>query len=387
MINLITRIATVGIVITTASLIILISVFNGIEAMVQKLYSEFDADITIMPVEGKTFRKQQVDYTFLNKMPEIHAYSNVVQGIVVLRHEKKWVNANLIGVDSTFLGMTEMSAHIVDGKGNLYLNSQPQGIIGASLLDKLEGYIPRRVGEETISIYSPKNNIKIRPGSNPFNIRMLTLSGRMAYNREVNAEKLVVPIDFARELFGMNDEISEIHIRVKKGFDNQEVKEKLQAKMGNQFRIKTNYEAFELIYKTSESEKLILIFFLFFVFILAAFNLVASITMLFVEKKDNLATMLSFGADKKFIFRIFFYEGLLITMRGIIIGALLGYAVCFTQIYGKVIVMPNSYGEPYPLSVSFPQGVTILSLVILVSLIASYLPVKYLIKKNLSQKF
>ncbi len=386
MINLITRIATIGIIITTAALIILISVFNGIESMVEKLYTEFDADVTILPAEGKTFRLAQLDTSVLERTPGVNSWSRVVEEIVVLRHEKKWVNATLMGVDGNFPQMTDMQRNIVDGEATLHMDGQPAGVIGASLLDKLGGFIPRRGGSETISVYSPKKNISMRPGVNPFNIRMIALSGRMGYNREVSAGRMVVPLEFARELFGYTDELSAIEIRAKEGADNNEIKRILQVKLGNQFCVRTNYEAFELIYKTSESEKLITIFFLFFVFILAAFNLVASITMLFVEKKDNLVTMLSFGADKKFIFRIFFYEGLLITFRGILIGALLGYAVCFTQIYGKVVTMPNAYGEPYPLHVSLPQGVVILSLVIFVSVLAAYLPVKYLIRKNLAGK-
>ncbi len=354
--------------------------------MVQKLYSEFDADITILPAEGKTFRIQQVDYSYIQNLPEIKHFSNIVKGIVVLRHENKWVNATMMGVDSSFLKLTDMDEHMLEGSSYLYKDELPKGIIGATLLDKLDGYIPEKGGEETITIYSPKNNIKMRPGSNPFNTRLVALSGRMAYNRDINSEKLVVPFEFAKEVFGMTDEISEIAIRTSAKVDSKELKKKLEDKLGSQFKVQTNYEAFELIYKTSETEKLILIFFLFFVFILASFNLVASITMLFIEKKDNLATMLSFGANKNFIFKIFFFEGLFITLRGVVFGAILGYGVCLAQVYGKFIVMPNSFGEPFPLTLNAMQGIVILFLIIVFSLVISYLPVKYLIKKNLANK-
>ena len=115
---------------------------------------------------------------------------------------------------------------------------------------------------------------------------------------------------------------------------------------------------------------------------MAAFNLVASLTMLYIEKKDNIKTMESFGANEQFIFKIFFYEGILIAGKGIIIGLLLGYGVCFLQIFGHVLEMPNSGGEPFPINLTWGDGVLVLSLVGILSILASYLPVKYLVYKN-----
>ena len=104
--------------------------------------------------------------------------------------------------------------------------------------------------------------------------------------------------------------------------------------------------------------------------------------MLFIEKMDNIKTMISFGASRKFVFNIFFFEGLMISLKGIVIGLLLGYSICSVQIFGKVIEMPNSMGEAFPMSISIFDGVLIVFLVSILSLLASYLPVKYLIKKN-----
>src|SRR5690606_15616122 len=126
----------------------------------------------------------------------------------------------------------------------------------------------------------------------------------------------------------------------------------------------------------------IVICILIFVFIMAAFNLVASLTMLFIEKKADIKTMQSFGANETFVFRIFFYEGLLIAAKGIVIGLVLGYVVCCLQIFGKVLQMPNSGGEPFPMNLTWADLVLVLSLVGILSTLASYLPVKYLVRKN-----
>lgn len=380
---MITRISVVGIAMITAALIILLSAFNGIEKMIEQLYSEYDSDITIRIVEGKTFNNNRIDIEKLKSLPEIERISRSIEEVVILKHENKWVNANVIGVDSSFLAMSKMDEHMVNGKPILELNGRRFGIIGASLLDKLDGFIPENVGHESIICYLPKNDIKIRPGKNPFQMNVIQLSGRMNFNREVNEESIVVPIELAEELIGKKNQISAIYIDAKKGVDNEELKSKLKESIGKEFTVKTNYEKNELIFKTSKSEKIIVFIILIFIFILAAFNLVASLTMLFVEKLNDVITLKSFGATQNLIFRIFFIEGLLISFKGILFGALLGYAVCFAQVYGKLITMPNSNGEPFPVVISASDALLILGLVGVLSIIFSYLPVKYLIRKNL----
>lgn len=202
----------------------------------------------------------------------------------------------------------------------------------------------------------------------------------MNFNREVNAEFIVVPIDFARDLLSYDGEQSVIFVDVKTGFDNEDVKQKLIRAIGPNFEVKTNYEKNELIYKTSQSEKVIVIIILLFIFIIAAFTLVAALTMMFIEKRENLSTMHALGADKNFIFKIFFNEGLLISFKGIAIGLLVGYGICLLQIYGSLLTMPNSAGEPFPMRISLKDGILILSLVSVISVLASYLPAKFLLR-------
>lgn len=382
MINLITRISVVGIAAITAALIILLSAFNGIEKMIEELYSEYDTDITIRPEVGKTFNERQIDLKKLQAVEGVYNYSRAVEEVVILKHEKKWVNAKLIGIDSSFLDITNMSKHMIDGKAMLDRYGESYGVIGAGLLDKLDGYIPENVGHETVICYVPKRKIKIGFGKNPFRTNTIRVSGRMNYNREVNSENFVVPIEFAKELMRYDDHISAIYIDVDPKFDNEDVRDEIKELIGSDFVVKTNFEKNELIYKTSRSEKLIVLFILLFIFILAAFNLVASLTMLFVEKLDNIETMQSFGANKKFIFNIFFFEGLLIAGKGILFGAIAGYLICFLQLKLSLLTMPNSAGEAFPIAISWVDGVLIISMVTILSVLFSYFPVKYLIYKN-----
>lgn len=382
MIHLITRISVVGIAITTAALVILIAAFNGIETMVEKLYSEYDANITIRSAKGKTFDKEKIDLREIRKIPGVSETSRAIEEIVVLKHEQKWVNARMIGIEPTFLTMSDMSRHMVDGYPTLEENGEPMALIGATLLDKLNGYIPRTVGYETLVVYFPKRNAKVSVTSNPFRTEILKIAGRINFNREVNQEAFILPIELASDMLDYEKDITAVYVNISPGEKVEQVKKRIQEKLGPDFSVTTHLEKNALIYQTSKSERLIVICILIFVFIMAAFNLVASLTMLFIEKKDNLKTMRSFGAGESFIFRIFFYEGLLISARGIVIGLLLGYGICCLQIFGKIVEMPNSGGEPFPINLTWMDGLLVLILSASLSTIASYLPVKYLVRKN-----
>lgn len=380
----------IGISIITASLVILLSAFNGIETMIENLYSEFDTDITVRVVKGKSFNENRIDIKKLESLDNIAYVSRAVEEVVILRHGNvqdgvKWVDAKLIGVEDSFLKMANVKDHMVDGSPNLSVSGEYRALIGASVLDKLEGYIPKQIGEEMIICYVPKRDAKIRFGKNPFTTQEIILSGSINFNREVNSQNIVVPLNQAKELMKYDNQISAVYIDAKPGIDNAALKEEVQNIVGDDFVVKTSYEKNELIFQTSQSERIIVLIILLFIFVLAAFNLVASLTMLFVEKLENVKTMISFGASRKFIFKIFFIEGLLISGKGIFIGLILGYAVCFAQKYFSIIVMPNSNGEAFPIDFSIADGVLIFCLVTLLSIMFSFFPVKYLISKNVEK--
>lgn len=371
----------------TAALVILLSAFNGIEKMVESLYSDFDSDITIRSTHSKTFFEKQIPFDKIKKTDGVALISKAVEETVVLKHEKKWVNAQLTGIDSTFLEISHMKNHMVDGYPTLRENKENVGIIGATLLDKLEGYIPQSIGKETIIIYGSKRDMKMRIGKNPFNMHVIPLAGRMNFNREVNAEHLIIPISTAQNVLGYSaDELSAIYISVENVEEKETVKNELQKLLGKQFVVKTNYEKNALIFQTSKTERIIVLIILVFIFILASFNLVASITMLFVEKKNDIETLRSMGANRKDLFKIFFFEGLLISSKGIIIGLLIGYAICISQLQLALLQMPNSNGEAFPIVLTFSDGFLIVFLVSLLSTIASYLPVRMLIKRNIKKE-
>lgn len=381
-IHLITRISVVGIASITCALVILLSAFNGIEVMIDQLYSDFDPGITMRVKKGKSFSENRVDVQRIKEIKGVALVSRAIEAEVILKHEEKWVNAHLMGVDTNFLSMTKMSEHMVDGEAFLHDGDFSYGLIGASLLDKLGGFIPSNFGYENIICYVPKRDIKLRPGKNPFKTGHIKLAGRFNYNKDVNESELVISLAQAEELLEYENQINAIYISCQEGVDAFVVKAQLEMLYGEEFTLKTNREKNALIYQTSKSEKLIVMFILVFIFILAAFNLVASLIMLFVEKVKDINTMKSFGANQSFVFKIFFYEGLLISAKGIIIGLVLGITISLLQLNFGWLEMPNSYGEPFPIALKVSDVLLITFLVSSLSILFSYFPVRFLVKKN-----
>lgn len=386
MINLITRISVIGIMVITAALVILLSAFNGIEKMIEALYSEYDTDITIRLEKGKTFSEDRLDISLISDLEGVDNITRAMEEVVILKHEKKWVNANLVGVDSSFLAITNMKNHMVDGEPFIEKEGGVFALMGATLLDKLEGYIPENVGHESLICYAPKSDIKIRPGKSPFNATQIKVAGRFNYNKEVNQEAFIVPLSYAREVLQKPKSLSAIYVDVSPEYDNGVIQERLRSIVGDDFVVKTSLEKNELIFKTSKTEKIIVLVILLFIFILAAFTLVASLTMLFVEKRKDMDTLRSFGADRNLIFKVFFLEGIMISGKGILFGLILGYTICLVQLNFGLLVMPNSGGEAFPIALNLMDGLMIFGLVSLLSVLFSYLPVLYLVRSNLKQK-
>lgn len=377
----ITRVSVIGITVITAALVILIAAFNGIEQMVAQLYSAYDAPITIRSTQGKTFLENTLDLAAIRSTPGVKNVSRAVEETVILKKQKKWVNAHLVGVDASYLKDCALDKHLVDGIPAFLDDQQATAIIGAMLLDKLDGYISELDGKEELLLYTPLREAKIGSRKSPFMIAPLTVVGKMNYNREVNASELLVPLDFARNQLNYTTDLTALFVAVASTADPMEIKEALKQQLGSKFEVKTAAEKNELIFKTSRSEKRIVVLILIFIFILAAFNLVASLTMLFIEKKENIQTLIRIGATNQFIFRIFFFEGLLIAAKGIVIGLVLGITICALQLNFAFLAMPNSNGEAFPIAFNWKDGLLILSLVSSLSFAASYLPVWYLIKK------
>ncbi|MCB0477774.1 MAG: ABC transporter permease [Crocinitomicaceae bacterium] len=385
MINLISSISVFGIAISTAAMVIVMSAFNGIEEMVVSLYSEFEPDIRIYSAQGKTFDADQINYDELNSVDGIESYSKIIEEITILKHEDKWVNSTMLGVEESFVKMTNLEKKVITGSGTIEDNYGAMAVIGAGLLEKLEGFIPEDPNQfESVNIYAPLRDKKASMTSKPFSIKRIELSGRFSYNKDVDFKYFVVPIWYAREILEYKNDITWVGVELKEGAEPETVRDQIRAKLGDDFIVKTQYEQNELIYKTSQTERWITLLVLGFIFILSTFNMIASLSMLFLEKVGDLNTIQSFGGSKAMIRNIFLKEGLLINGLGVIIGVILGYLICILQMKFEFVSLDETSQEPFPIKFLARDGFIIMAIVGIIGFLSSFIPVKYLMKKHLN---
>lgn len=378
-IHIITWIAVLGLGISTAAMVIVLSAFNGIESIVHRLYSDFDPEITISSKNSMTFDSNFFPFEVLEKENNIASYSKIIEEVVVIKKLDKIGYATLLGVEENFLKSSKIRHHIDQGIIPERLE-QKDALLGIGLISKLDFYIFEG-NPERITIYAPVRDAKISATQTPFRSEHFMAISGINYNKEVNTQNVLVDFKEAQKLLNYGNDISRLGIALINNNKMTQTKRRLQEVLGDDFLVKTNLEKNEIIYKTSKIEKIIVLFILVFIFILASFNMVASLTMMFIEKRKDMNTMAAFGLKQNGVFSIFYYQGLIINFFGILGGLLLGYGIIFAQQYFHLLVMPNSFNEPFPVHVYWTDFLLITSLTGLVGVVSAYLPVRYLIRK------
>jgi lipoprotein-releasing system permease protein len=384
-INIISGVSVVGIMISTAAMVIILSGFNGIEGLVFKMFSSFESDIQISAQNSKTFDKAYI-LPQVYEMEGIDKYSHVIEEIAIVKNGDNFIIGTIKGVEQDFLEMSEMKEHLLDGKGIIEDDYGPLALIGGGAIENLDGYIYQIEGEyETFTLYSPNREEKISSNQlknvDAFSTSQIPIAGVFSYNNDVDLNYLLVPLDFAASIFNYKDEITQLEIDFKPNTDLFAKKNELIQLLGPSFKVETNIEQNKLIFETSQSEKWITTLLLGFIFFLATFNMIASITMLVIEKRENMRTLFALGAKETQLRRIFFYEGLLINGLGLIFGLILGYGVCYLQIEFGLIAMDNSHVEFFPITFKWIDLFLILGITTVFGILAAYLPSRFLIKR------
>jgi lipoprotein-releasing system permease protein len=380
-VSVISWIAVIGMVISTAAMVILLSAFNGIEGMIEELYSSFDQEVVVRSLSGRTMD--------VEKAKEYQVYGNSIRGVknsslflqerVILRNKKKWSNAELWATQPSFMNMSEMNSkkHLINGA----LKSGNTGLIGVGLANRLMLQSMNQE-EQPVVLYFPKQNKKVRFGTAPFYQRTISLSGAFDFNKEVNDNVLLVPLEWVYS-FSQKEVSGVLFSTVPQ--NRNEVKNALSNKFSGQIEVLTNLEKNALIFKTSRSEKLIVLIILIFVFILSLFNLAASITMTFLEKKGSSITLYSLGMSRINLRNLYFLLGAIIVASGVFLGLLLGsFLVEIHERFG-IIRMPGSIGF-FPSDFSWTQTAQVMLLLIFLGTTIAFLTATYLIKPSLKER-
>ncbi len=344
-INIISGISVAGMAIGTAALVIILSVFNGFNKLVSDSLGDAQPDLVVKPAAGKAFVPDSTAFAWLYDQEMVYNMSSVIEEQAFISFDGKQSLARVKGVDSVFEEESPIRNHITDGIFSLHRGTLPRAVIGSSLawsmdinprfIAPLEIYYPDREG--SISLSNPAASLRSTK---------VTVAGLFALNAELDAELVLVPIETMRELLDYDDEVTGVEIRVTDGTGEKALKglvTQLQDRLGPDYEVQDRYRQNEALYKMMRYEKLAIYMILIFIVVIIAFNIYSSLTMLIIEKKDDIGTLRSLGAPEQMTRRIFLLEGWLISLLGLVVGLALGIACVLLQQKFGLIRMPGSY--------------------------------------------
>lgn len=388
-INIISAISVCGVAIATMALVCTMSVFNGFQDLVASFFTTIDPQLKVSPAIGKTIDANHPRLLELKKFPDISIYTETLEDNALVVTNNRQAMITIKGVDDNFEKSANLSELLYgDGSFILHADVLEFGIPGIQLAAQLG----LSVNFETpLKVYAPQKGEHINP-LNPmsgFNQNELYSPGVVFAVKQAkyDANYILTSIGFAQKLFGKKGEISSIELKLKDGVNIQQAKNKIKNILGNDFTIKDRYEQQEDVFRIMEVEKLIAYLFLTFILLVACFNIIGSISMLIIEKKNDIVTLRNLGATDNQIIRIFLFEGRMISTFGAAIGIVLGLLLCYLQQTFGFITLGDSSGnfviDTYPVSVHLGDIALVFVTVLLVGYIAIWYPVKNLSRKLL----
>lgn len=386
-INIISLISVFGIFISTTAMVIVLSAFNGIEGLVENLFSSFDPAIKITIKEGKTFNENSININQLKEIEGVEFVSKVIEEITMLKHGDQWITATIKGVDSNFFDVCNLSSAIIEGDTELIGHGFEQTVIGLGIQNKLQVSSDPRYSNR-ITAYGLLRSKKLsRNNKKAFKPLAINVGGVFSINPEFDNQYIITSINYAKNLLEYKESITALEIGIAENIDATKIRKEISQLIGEKYIAKTRYEQNELIFKTNQTEKWMVFLILGFILILSTFNIIASITMLLFDKQKDIKTLISMGATQQFIQRIFFLEGLFINLLGGILGISIGLGVCYLQVKLHFVELQNSVIDYWPIEIELEDLVMVFSTVVIIGIVSSYLPVKYLIRKQFSQSF
>lgn len=383
-VNIISMISMFGFSIGTAALIIVLSVFNGFEGLITSMYNQFDPDIKVSPAQGKTMNIEGDIEAFLAQHSAIADYSKVLEEQALLRYNGKQTTAIIKGVNQHYDKVTGIDSLMLQGEFKLQKGDTNGAVLGMGLAYTLGAGIKFI---NAIMVYAPKRtgNISLSNPESSFVSDYFFPTGFFAtYQPEVDNHYLLISLDKAQALFQYKNEISALELHLKEGVSVKSVKQELENYLGSDYKVENRYEQKADLYRMLSMEKWITFFIVLFILIIAIFNIVGTLSMLIIEKKDDIYTLQSIGAKHKLIRQIFYTEGRLVAFFGAISGLIIGLLVCFLQAQFGFIQLGGSghfIVDAYPVKVLFSDVFFVFLAVTIIGTLATYFPVKYISKR------
>jgi len=373
-INVITGIAMFGICVGTAALILVLSVFNGFEDLITSMYSNFDPQVKITPAQGKTFA---VDTALLERLQGIEGVSVVSQTleeVAFFEYKDKRDFGTLKGVDDNWQQVTRIDSTVREGSFALREGDRQLAVLGLGMRNKLGVNIEDPFS--FISVYMPKRR-EVGMMEQQFRTRQAYPTGTFVIQQEFDNQYILTSLDFARQLLGMDDQVSALELKLDVESDARQaaVIDRLQAVMGDAYEVKNRYQQEETFLRLMKMEKWLSFAIVSLMMLLVAFNMVGALWMVVLEKKKDIAILKSMGALDTTVRNIFLMEGLLLALVGVVVGFLLALFIYWLQVrYGIVRIPGNFIVNAYPVGIRLIDFVVVFFTVLAIGLLASIPP-------------
>ena len=390
-INVISGVSVCGVALATLAMVCTLSVFNGFQDLVSTMFTAFDPEIKITAANGKVFDSQDERIQLLRDLPEIEVFSESLEDNAMVQYKGRQAMVVIKGIEDNFNQLTAIDS-ILYGRGEWILRDEvvDYAVPGIELVSVLGTGIRFL---DPLEVYAPKRGAKINVAnpSTSFESSYLHSSGLVfAVNQQkYDASYILTSLSFARDLFQYDTEVSSIELRIAADADVKEVKKDIKRMLGNDFLVQDRYEQQADTYRIMEVEKLISYVFLSFILLIACFNVIGSLSMLIIDKRNDVVTLRNLGADDQLVSRVFLFEGYMITFFGALIGVGLGLILCFIQQEFGIIPLGSgdSAGafvvDAYPVSVYAIDVILVLITVLVTGFLSVFFPVRYLTRRLL----
>ena len=383
-----------GVALATLALVCTLSVFNGFQDLVTTMFTAFDPEIKITSATGKVFDAQNERIQSLKELPEIEVFSESLEDNAMVQYKGRQTMVVIKGVEDNFNQLTAIDS-ILYGRGDWILHDEvvDYAIPGIELVSVLGTGIRFL---DPLEVYATKRGVKINVAnpSTSFESSYLHSSGLVfAVNQQkYDASYILTSLSFARDLFQYDTEVSSIELKLSTNADVRKIKSEAKRILGSDFLVQDRFEQQADTYRIMKVEKLISYVFLSFILLIACFNVIGSLSMLIIDKRNDVVTLRNLGADDQLISRVFLFEGYMITFFGALIGVALGLLLCFVQQEFGLISLGNGSSagafvvDAYPVSVYATDVILVLITVLVTGFLSVFFPVRYLTRRLLIKK-
>ncbi len=369
-INIISAISVAGLAIGTASLILVLSVFNGLHDLITGMFSTFNPDVKILPVKGKTFDPGTLPLDAIKDLPGVSDYTLVLEDLALFEYDGVQAFGTLKGVDEAFTRVSRVAGSMYSGSFQLLDGGLQKAVAGLGIADRmsLNIYDPYAA----IRVYAPRHTGRRLPGDQPFISRNLSPAGIFAIQQDFDNEYVLSSLDFAREVFQRPGQVSALEIRLSEGRNQQPVIDRLRELAGPAFRVLDRYEQDEAFLKLQRLEKWVSFIILSLTLFLVAFNLVGALWMIVREKARDIALLKALGFSPRRVRSIFLYAGGIYALLGTGLGVALALVLYWLQKEWALVRIPDGFAvTAYPVSLSLADLLIVAATVLLIGMLAA----------------